>query len=89
MAARPDRPPAEVQQLATDELNTITGELGELQADRMAAVEAAAIEANDGLPTSSLSMLPEAGEPAAEQGDFHPTDDTNNKNHNNFSLFNI
>ena len=36
------------------------------------------VEANYGLPTSSLSMLPEAGEPAAEQGDFHPTDDTNN-----------
>ena len=33
MAARPDQPAAEVQQLATDELDTITGELGELQAD--------------------------------------------------------
>ena len=73
MAARPDQPPAEVQQMATDELNTITGELSELQADRMAAL-AAAVEANDGLPTSFLSMLPEAGEPVAETCDIHPED---------------
>ena len=67
MVARPDQPPAKVQQLAMDELNTITGELGELQANRMAAL-AAVVEANDSLLTSSLSMLPKAGEPAAEQG---------------------
>ena len=75
MAAWSDQPAVEVQQLATDELDTITGELGELQADRMTA-PAVAVEANDGLPTSSLSMLPEAGELAAEPGDFHQTDDT-------------
>ena len=75
MAAWPDQPAAEVQQLATDEFNTINGELGELQADRMAA-PAAAVEAYDGLPTSSISMLSEAGEPAAEQGDIHQPDDT-------------
>ena len=70
MAAWPDQPAAQVQQLATDELDTITGELGELHADRMTA-PTVAVEANDGLPTSSLSMLPEAGEPAVEPGDFH------------------
>ena len=56
MAAWSDQPAVEVQQLATDELDTITGELGELQADRMTAL-AVVVEANDGLLTSSLSML--------------------------------
>ena len=76
MAARPDQPAAEVQQLATDEFNTINGELGERLADRMVA-PATAVEAYDGSPTSSISTLSEAGEPAAEQGDFHQPDDTN------------
>ena len=75
MAARPDQPAAEVQQLATDEFNSINGELGERLADRMVA-PATAVEAYDGSPTSSISTLSEAGEPAAEQGDFHQPDDT-------------
>ena len=75
MAAQPDQPAAEVQQLATDEFNTINRELGERLADRMVA-PATAVEAYDGSPTSSISMLSEAREPAAEQGDFHQLDDT-------------
>ena len=73
MAARPDQPAAEVQQLATDEFNTIIGELGGRLADRMVA-PATAVEAYDGSPTSSISTLSEAGEPAAEQALAVPVD---------------